>query len=99
MSDRHVAAQDRGHLVRAVDHRVVLHVAAFPDHDLRLVAPQHGSEPHAGAGLDFDIADQNGGGSDVSVGVHARPSAVELELRHPYNPKSVPEPSLESTHG
>ena len=72
-----------GQLVGAVDHAAVLDVGALADDDAGVVTPEDGAEPDAGSGGHLDVADEDRRGRYVSVRMHARTLAFELEFRHP----------------
>ena len=64
VADHAVVADDRGVLVRRVQHAVVLHAGALADDDLAVVAAQHCARPDGAVGTDRHVAD------DDRVGVH-----------------------------
>ena len=80
--DDAAVADDGGEARPGVDHRPVLNRRRGADGDRAVVAAQDGVRPHARLGADRDVADDDGVGVDVGLGVDPRRDPVELVDRH-----------------
>jgi len=78
VTDRDVAADDRGNALVAVDYRAVLHIGARADLDQLIIGPQHGIEPDTGGIPEPDVTDELRARRNVNSGRgHHRALAFE----------------------
>src|SRR5262245_3951597 len=83
MPDGDERAHDRGVVLVAVNHRVVLDAALFADANFVLIAAQNDTEPNVGTGFNRDVADDRGIGSKECAGMDLRrPSSHRNDVRH-----------------
>jgi len=67
---------------RGVQHRTVLNIGALADDHRSVVSPQHRVEPDRRAGLDGDVADEDGCRGDERGGIDLGRTALEGVERH-----------------
>src|SRR5690606_9993560 len=77
VADGHAFADRQRKAHVGVQHAAILDVGVLTNVDKLVVAAQHGVEPDAGAGLEADLADQTGVGSDPALRVGLDPGITQ----------------------